>query len=229
MSLRFALFVLVAASRAVAGDEDPAPPPGASWKGSVSLGAELDERGFPGAQEGSAEKADKPARFRIGFSASWSFSLHWERIESSGDAKPFDAKELSEDEAKILELTNRERKQQNLPPLKPDPVLMKLARTHAAAMARLDKVGHDVDGKTFAQRMEEAKYSASRAGENVAEGQRTPAEAMADWMQSPGHKSNILQADYTQVGVASAKSKSGKHYWTQIFAKPFPKPAPAPK
>lgn len=191
-------------------------PPGVSWEGAVAFGAELDPHGLPNEEPPPSEK---PARIRIGFSAKWSFSLHWERV----DPKSEDAigiAELSADEAKLIELTNAERKKLKLAALKPDPVLMKLARSHAAAMARLDQIGHELEGKTFSQRMEQAKYQASRAGENVAQGQRTPAEAVASWMQSPGHKGNILQSDYTHTGVGTAVAKSGKRYWTQVFAKP---------
>lgn len=206
---------LVMSSVALA--EDPTPP-GVRWEGSVSLGTELDERGLPSDENPPPEK---PARLRIGFSAKWSFSLHWERIEPKPDDENFDAAELSAEEAKLIELTNAERKKLKLPALKPDPVLMKLARTHAATMGRLDQIGHELEGKTFSQRMEQAKYQASRAGENVAQGQRTPAEAVAGWMQSPGHKGNILHPDYTKIGVGLATAKSGKMYWTQVFAKPF--------
>jgi uncharacterized protein YkwD len=193
-------------------------PPGITWQGSVSLGTELDEHALPSEESPPPEK---PARIRIGFSAKWSFSLHWERVEPKSDDENFDAKELSTEESKLIELANAERKKLKLPALEPDPVLMKLARMHAAAMGRLDRIGHELDGKTFSQRMEQAKYQASRAGENVAEGQRTPAEAIVGWMQSPGHKGNILHPDYTKIGVGLATGKSGKMYWTQVFAKPF--------
>lgn len=196
------------------------PEPGITWQGSVSVGAELDEHGLP---TDETPPAEKPARIRVGFSANWSFSFTWKRVEPDGDAG-HPAGELTPGETKLIELTNAERKKLKLPALQVDPVLLKLARAHAAMMARLDKIGHDLDGKTFSQRMEQAGYPASRAGENVAEGHRTPAEAVAGWLQSPGHKANILQADYTHIGVGMATSKSGKPYFTQVFAKPFPRP-----
>jgi uncharacterized protein YkwD len=195
-------------------------PPGVEWQGSVALGAELDDNALPKEKDDDAV----PSRWRVGFSANWSFLLRWERVEANSDEKPADVGKLSADEAKLIELTNAERKKLKLPALRSDPALMKLARDHAATMARLGQVGHDLEGKSFAQRMERAKYQASRAGENVAEGQRTPDEAVADWLASPGHKGNILHSDYTCVGVGLAKSKAGKWYWTQVFAKPFPAP-----
>lgn len=193
-------------------------PSGISWSGRVSVGSELDERGVPTDEKLPQEKT---AENRLGFSASWSFTLHWDRIEPPQDGGGFEAAELTADEAKLIELTNAERKKRQLPPLQPDPVLMKLARTHSVNMANLDQIGHEFNGKTFSQRMQQVNYQASRAGENVAQGQRTPGEAIAGWMQSPGHKGNILQADYTRIGVGMASSKSGKPYFTQVFAKPF--------
>ena len=59
------------------------------------------------------------------------------------------------------------------------------------------------------------------AGENCAEGATSPKEAVSDWMTSAGHKSNILSDKYTYLGVAQGKSKAGKAYSTQVFAKPF--------
>jgi uncharacterized protein YkwD len=121
-------------------------------------------------------------------------------------------------ETKLLELTNKERVQLRVAPLLADPELMRLAREHATTMARLDRLGHNLDGKPFSQRIE--SYRSTTAGENVAQGQQTPAEAVGSWMQSPGHRANILQSQYTRVGVAFAKSKSGQLYWAQIFANP---------
>lgn len=219
-SITIGLTVVMSTCCALPADEKPAPP-GFSSQGSISLGVELDEHALPKDEPPAPEK---PARIRIGFSANWSFSFHWERIEPKPTEDAFDKAELSADETRVIELTNAERKKVQAAGLKPDPVLMKLARAHAATMARLDQIGHDLEGKTFSQRMEQAKYQAARAGENVAQGQRTPAEAVAGWMQSPGHKGNILQTDYTRTGVGTATSKSGKVYWTQIFAKPLPPP-----
>jgi uncharacterized protein YkwD len=61
----------------------------------------------------------------------------------------------------------------------------------------------------------------SAAGENIAYGQRTPAEVMNDWMNSPGHRSNIMNPTYTEIGVGLAKNSSGVCYWTQQFMKSY--------
>lgn len=61
----------------------------------------------------------------------------------------------------------------------------------------------------------------SAAGENIAMGQRTPVEVVNAWMNSPGHRSNILSPNFTQIGVGLAKNKNGICYWTQMFIKPL--------
>ncbi|KYH34777.1 cysteine-rich secretory protein family protein [Clostridium tepidiprofundi DSM 19306] len=58
------------------------------------------------------------------------------------------------------------------------------------------------------------------AGENIALGQRTPKEVMNSWMNSPGHRSNILNPNYTEIGVGIAYSKDRGIYWTQMFIRP---------
>jgi uncharacterized protein YkwD len=51
--------------------------------------------------------------------------------------------------------------------------------------------------------------------------QRTPADAIATWMSSTaGHKENMLNKDYTEIGIGIAADKDGQRYWTQVFAKP---------
>jgi uncharacterized protein YkwD len=61
----------------------------------------------------------------------------------------------------------------------------------------------------------------SAAAENIAYGQQTPQAVMNSWMNSAGHRSNILSASYTQIGVGAAKDSQGNIYWTQMFIKPL--------
>jgi len=55
------------------------------------------------------------------------------------------------------------------------------------------------------------------AGENIAAGQQTPQEVVTAWMNSPGHRANILNKSFTHIGVGYAKGGSYGHYWTQMF------------
>jgi uncharacterized protein YkwD len=58
------------------------------------------------------------------------------------------------------------------------------------------------------------------AGENIAKGQTTPEQVMNAWMNSQGHRENILNKNYTQIGVGIAKASNGQYIWTQLFIRP---------
>ncbi len=128
---------------------------------------------------------------------------------------------LTEDEQAILDATNAERKKAKLDPLAADPKLTAAARSHAANMARQGKLEHTLDGKDAADRVKAAGFAFRRMGENIAWNQKLPADTVAGWMASPGHKQNILNADYTHVGVAVARSDKGEPYWVQVFGTPL--------
>ena len=61
----------------------------------------------------------------------------------------------------------------------------------------------------------------SAAAENIAQGQQTPQQVMNSWMNSPGHRNNILSPSYYQIGVGVAKDSKGNLTWTQMFVKPL--------
>jgi uncharacterized protein YkwD len=128
---------------------------------------------------------------------------------------------LSTEEQGVIDLTNAERKKadKSLEPLKMNPKLMEAARKHAANMAAQEKLEHELDCKTPADRVTAAGYEWETVGENIAQGQETPKKALASWMDSPPHRENILNSEFTEIGVAVAKSKSGELYWVQVFGK----------
>lgn len=128
---------------------------------------------------------------------------------------------LSKDEQAILDATNAQRKAHDLPPLVTQPTLQKLAREHAQTMARLRQLGHDLGGKTFVGRIKESGYRYARIAENVAEGQPTAKAAVATWMNSPGHRANLLDSRLCEIGVAVAISAEGRRYWVQVFGTPL--------
>jgi uncharacterized protein YkwD len=127
---------------------------------------------------------------------------------------------LSEDEQGVLDATNAERKAEGLPPLKPNPKLFAAARAHSENMAKQSKLDHVLDEKSPADRVKAAGYAFRMVGENVEHNAPTPAEAVKDWMNSPGHKANILNKDFTEIGIAVARNDKGEPYWTQVFARP---------
>jgi uncharacterized protein YkwD len=129
---------------------------------------------------------------------------------------------LSAAQRKILELTNQERKQKELPPLKPSAMLFKVAQAHSENMAKQGKMEHKLDGMTPLQRLRAAGYPYSRAYENIGAGDAdVPLEDLVKaWMDSKGHRENILTSACTEIGVGIAKDKNGQVYYTQLFGKP---------
>jgi uncharacterized protein YkwD len=127
--------------------------------------------------------------------------------------------QLTKEEQEVVDLTNKERKAADLPPLKVNEKLVKAARAHSANMAKQEKLDHTLDDKGPAERLKDIGYAFNLWAENVAEGQRTAAEVMSSWMDSEMHKANILSKN-VEIGVGVAKSADGKKYWTQVFGSP---------
>ncbi len=124
-------------------------------------------------------------------------------------------------EAKIVELTNLERKKKELPPLLTNALLFKVAQAHSENMAKQGKMEHVLDGKKPGDRMREAGYKFARAHENIAKGDpQVPLEdLMKAWMESKGHRENILTEMCTEIGIGIAKDADGQVYYTQVFGK----------
>src|SRR5690606_30794286 len=98
---------------------------------------------------------------------------------SAGDGK--EAFQLSADERAVLELTNAQRQKAGLAACKPDARLFEAARSHAANMARQNRLDHFLGGTTPAGRVLATGYRFSRCGENIAWNQSSPAEAITSW------------------------------------------------
>jgi len=146
----------------------------------------------------------------------------WRSASLTSAADPGDKQKLnlSKEEQRLLDLTNAERKHQNLPPLVPNPVLFQVARAHAANMARQEKMDHNLDGKKPRERVTEAGYRWHYTGENLAYAEVELEEVMKGWMDSPKHRDNILSWKYTEIGLGMARSAQGLVYYTQVFALP---------
>lgn len=121
-------------------------------------------------------------------------------------------------ENEVIRLVNVERSRAGLSPLKMNWELSRVARYKSADMANKGYFSHNSPtyGTPF-QMMENFGLRFTAAGENIAYGQRTPAEVVRDWMNSPGHRSNIMSGSYNEIGVGLAKNKNGVCYWTQMF------------
>ena len=134
------------------------------------------------------------------------------------DAKPEEKKlKLTEEEKGVLERTNAERKAAGLPELVPNAKLFQAARDHSANMAKLNRMSHILNGRTHADRAAAAGYAYTFLGENIAWNQRDAAQVLECWMRSAGHRANILNRNYTEIGIGVAVNERGEHYWTQMF------------
>ena len=124
-------------------------------------------------------------------------------------------------ENEVARLVNVQRAKADLPALKNNWQLSRVARYKSADMANKGYFSHNSPtyGTPF-QMMENFGLRFTAAGENIAYGQRTPAEVMNDWMNSPGHRSNIMSGSFSEIGVGLAKNKNGVCYWTQQFMRP---------
>ena len=119
----------------------------------------------------------------------------------------------------VLNLVNEERAKYNVAPLKWDDSLAALAESHCEDMIDRNFFAHNTpDGQTPFDRMKAAGISYSSAGENIAAGQSSPKNVMDSWMNSPGHRNNILNPDFEYIGVGLARGGSYGIYWAQEFA-----------
>ena len=123
--------------------------------------------------------------------------------------------ELSSYELEVVRLVNDYRIKNGLKPLTSDSKLSYAARLKAQDMHDKKYFSHTSPtyGSPF-QMMKDLGITYRSAGENIAMGQRTPSEVMTAWMNSPGHRANILNSSYTKIGVGYV---ADGNYWTQEF------------
>jgi uncharacterized protein YkwD len=128
-------------------------------------------------------------------------------------------------EEQVLALVNQERTKEGLQPLVLEPSLREAARTHSRNMAQQDFFSHTgADGSRFTDRIRETGFSITGASaENIAAGSATPEAVVQQWMNSAGHRANILNPALTQLGVGhyflenDTGNVNWNHYWTQKF------------
>lgn len=124
-------------------------------------------------------------------------------------------------ERRVIDLCNKERAQNGLSPLAEDSQLMSIAKLKSQDMASSNYFDHTSPRYGSAFNMMDAygvRYS--NAGENIAMGQQTPEDVVESWMNSSGHRANILSKDYTNIGVGVAKNQKGELIWTEEFTRP---------
>ena len=115
--------------------------------------------------------------------------------------KEVDGVKLAAIEANIVSYTNQERSRYGLPPLKVDKELMKTAREQAAWMTRNRSMVH----------------TSRPVAENIAMGQPHSSDVVRSWMNSSGHRANILNPNHLRIGVAAFRTAGGTIFWCQQF------------
>ncbi|MFE4666183.1 sigma-70 family RNA polymerase sigma factor [Streptomyces sp. NPDC056716] len=117
----------------------------------------------------------------------------------------------------VLELVNAERADAGCSPVRQNAALDSAAQGHSADMAARDFFDHtNPDGADPGDRITAAGYRWSTYAENIAMGQQTPAEVMQSWMDSPGHRANILNCSVEETGLGVYEGAGGP-WWTQVF------------
>ncbi len=131
----------------------------------------------------------------------------------------------NEFDQKILELVNNERAKEGLDPLSIDSQLDQAANFHNDEMVRADMMSHQLPGEAdLGERVSATGYSWTRVAENIAAGYTTPEAVVEGWMNSPGHKENILNPEFIHIGIGYEYAPDNNNalndydvYWTQVF------------
>lgn len=123
-------------------------------------------------------------------------------------------------EREVVQLVNQERKKYGAASLKIDEELTIVARKKSADMRDKKYFSHQSPtyGSPFDMLMKEGIVF-TMAGENIAAGQRSPEQVVRDWMNSEGHRKNILNPEFTHIGVGYQEGGTYGTYWTQLFLK----------
>ncbi|MEV1065632.1 CAP domain-containing protein [Streptomyces sp. NPDC050263] len=133
-------------------------------------------------------------------------------------ASPLTPDGLARTAAEVVDLTNRERARTGLRPLAVDRLLATAAQAYSADMAARAFYSHtSPEGSRPWDRAAAAGSTRRTIGENIACGQRSAAEVVEGWMNSPGHRANILKPAFTHIGVGFAGGGPSGTYWTQLF------------
>lgn len=116
----------------------------------------------------------------------------------------------------IVTLVNEERAKAGLSPLSLHNGAVNAAQIRAEEISR--QFSHTrPDGSSFSTALAQAGVSHRSSGENIAYGQNSPEQVMQSWMNSAGHRANILNPDYTSIGVGHYENAAGTDYWVQLF------------
>ncbi len=155
----------------------------------------------PSKSETTDKKAEKPADVQKSQEADKAEKTDKAPQEKASEDKQEKESQWRPIEVNIVKYTNEQRVKRGLKPLQIDPELMKTARRHASWMARTRRFVHAHLG----------------VAENIAMGQRDSQSVVRAWMNSKGHRANMLNRGNTRIGVAAYRTAGGTIYWCQQF------------
>lgn len=144
------------------------------------------------------------------------------RPSPSTSSAPTSRSQYGATEARIFDLINAERRQQGLPALVYNEQLDRMAKIQAENMARFQKMAHvlpDADLPDLADRARYVAYPFRELAENVALGYPNAETVVTGWMNSKGHRANILNHNVVETGIGIARSSAGGLYYCQVFGK----------
>lgn len=126
----------------------------------------------------------------------------------------------------VIDAVNAERARHDRPPLKPETTLMQIADFYACRLAEGGFFSHvdPFDASTVDSRAISFGYAFLKIGENLAAGQRSAPEVVRDWLESPGHRANILDPIFSEVGVSVKMGGSQGPFWVLELGRPFTSP-----
>lgn len=116
----------------------------------------------------------------------------------------------------VIDLVNAERAKAGLSALTMDKQVQAAAQVRAMECEQLFSHTRP-NGTSFVTALQEQNVSYRRAGENIAWGQRTPQQVVTGWMNSEGHRANIMNPNFTTIGVGYYQNANGTNYWSQLF------------
>ncbi|MBN1514520.1 MAG: CAP domain-containing protein [Phycisphaerae bacterium] len=142
-------------------------------------------------------------------------------IDPNGDSACSDEYSTAELAAQAVALGNTERAAVGVAALAVDPVLQAVAQAYAEIQAAQGFIGHtDLNGDTVDGRLNNAGYAWTAVGENLAYGPCTAEDVVQGWMNSEGHRTNLLRSVFTHTGLAVYRGGEHRMYWVQVFATP---------
>ena len=136
----------------------------------------------------------------------------------STPSTPSGSTDITSLENEVVRLVNVERAKAGVPAITQNSEVGRVARVKSEDFVKNNYFSHT--SPTYGSPFDMLKsfgITFTAAGENIASGQKTAADVMNSWMNSSGHKANILNSTYNKIGVGVAKDSNGSIYWTQMF------------